>query len=91
MSEFIEQLTGCNAINADLTDGLTSGLIGMLDFETAQNFYYVDLSRGLEIEKTVPKSVSVQGLNMSAKACDYYVFLAYQSQISLDVLSGARV
>ena len=90
-TSFIEQLSGCNSINADLTDGLTSGLVGMLDFETAYCYYYVDLSRSLEIEKSVPKSVSVQGINMSAKACDYYVFLAYNASLSVDVLSGSRV
>jgi hypothetical protein len=63
----------------------------MLDFETAYCYYYVDLSRSLEIEKSVPKSVSVQGINMSAKACDYYVFLAYNASLSVDVLSGSRV
>ena len=89
--EFMEQLTGCNAINGDQTDGLTSGLISQLDFETAYNYYFVNVSRCLDVEKAVPKSVSIQGQNMSGKAIDLVIFLAYEQSISVDVLSGSRV
>jgi len=89
--QFVEQLSGANSINGDETDGLTSGLISQLDFETAYNYYYVNVSRCLDVEKAVPKSVSVQGQNMSGKAIDLIVFLAYEQSISVDVLSGSRV
>jgi len=89
--QFVEQLSGANAINGDETDGLTSGLISQLDFETAYNYYYVNVSRCLDVEKAVPKSVSIQGQNMSGKAIDLIVFLAYEQTISVDVLSGSRV
>lgn len=89
--EFVEQLSGCNSINGDEIDGLTSGLISQLDFETAYNYYFVNVSRCLDIEKAVPKSVSIQGQNMSGKAIDLIVFLAYEQTISVDVLSGSRV
>jgi hypothetical protein len=89
--QFVEQLSGANAINGDETDGLTSGLISQLDFETAYNYYYVNVSRCLDVEKSVPKSVSIQGQNMSGKAIDLIVFLAYEQTISVDVLSGSRV
>ena len=89
--QFVEQLSGCNSVNGDETDGLSSGLISQLDFETAYNYYYVNVARGLEIEKIVPKSVSVQGQNMSGKAIDLIVFLVYEQTITVDVLSGAKV
>lgn len=89
--EFMEQLSGCNAINGDETDGLTSGLIGQLDFETAYNYYFVNVARCLDVEKAVPKSVSIQGQNMSGKAIDLIIFLSYEQTISVDVLSGSRV
>lgn len=89
--QFVEQLSGANAINGDETDGLTSGLISQLDFETAYNYYYVNVSRCLDVEKAVPKSVSIQGQNMSGKAIDLIVFLAYEQTLSVDVLSGGRV
>lgn len=89
--QFAEQLSGCNSINGDQTDGLTSGLISHLDFETAYNYYYVDVSRMLEIEKSVPKSVSIQGQNLSVKNIDLIVFIAYKQQLKVDVLTGSRV
>ena len=89
--QFVEQLSGCNSVNGDQTDGLTSSLISLLDFETAYNYYYVDVSRMLEIEKSVPKSISIQGQNLSAKAIDLIVFIAYKQSLKVDVLSGNRV
>lgn len=90
-SQFLEQLSGCGSINGDETDGLSSGLISQLDFETAYNYYYVNISRCLDVEKTVPKSVSIQGTNMSGKSIDLVVFLAYEQTLTVEVLSGARV
>lgn len=89
--QFIEQLSGCNSINGDQTDGLTSGLISLLDFETAYCYYYVDVNRMLEVERSVPKSVSIQGQNLSAKAIDMIVFISYKQQLKVDVLTGSRV
>ena len=89
--QFVEQLAGINSINSDSVDGLCSGLVGLLDFETLYNYYVCDISRCLEVEKSVPRSITIQGMNMSAKNIDLYVFVSYMSSISVDVLSGARV
>ena len=89
--QFVEQLSGCNSINGDQTDGLTSSLISLLDFETAYNYYYVDVNRMLDIERSVPKSVSIQGQNLSAKAVDLIVFIAYKQSLKVDVLTGNRI
>jgi len=89
--QFVEQLSGCNSINGDNTDGLCSGLISLLDFETAYNYYYVDVSRMLDVERSVPKSVSIQGQNLSAKAIDLIVFISYKQSLRVDVLTGSRL
>jgi hypothetical protein len=81
--QFVEQLAGINSINADATDGLTSGLVGLLDFETLYNYYVCDISRCLEVEKSVPRSITIQGMNMSVKAINLYVFVSYMSTISV--------
>jgi hypothetical protein len=62
-----------------------------LDFETAYNYYYVDISRMLDVERSVPKSVSILGTNLSAKAIDLIVFIAYRQTLKVDVLTGNRV
>ena len=72
-------------------DGLGSQLISQLDFENKYCYYYVNVERQLPIERSVPKSVVLQGINASAYAVDYYVFIEYGQSLSLNVLLGARV
>jgi len=81
-------LYGANSINAGLTDGLASGLIDEQAFNHSYCYYWVDCARGLPIESTIPKSVTIEGLNTSNFDMDYYVFIEYQNQISVNVLSG---
>lgn len=89
--QFLHQLQGCNAINGDMTDGLTSGLIDKLGFEHQYSYYYVNCSRMLPVEESVPKSVSIVGQNSSKKAIDLFCFIEYGVEVSIDLLSGARV
>jgi len=89
--QFNDQLYGQNAVNGGLTDGLTSGLVGRQDFDMEYCYYYVNVERMLPVEQSVPKSVQIIGQNMSSKACDYWVFVEYGVEISIDALTGARV
>jgi len=87
---FNHHLYGCNSTNAGQTDGLTSGLLSQFDFETEYCYHYVNVSRMLDIEQSVPKSVSIIGTNYSAKAINLYVFCEYGVQVGIDLLTGAR-
>jgi len=89
--QFFNQLYGQNAVNGGMTDGLTSCLIGQKDFEMSYNYYYVNVGRMLPVEEAVPKSVNVLGTNMSGKAIDLFIFIEYGVEVSIDVLTGARV
>lgn len=89
--QFINQQYGHLAVNGGLTDGLTSGLIDQISWETAMSYWYVDCSRMLPVEEQVPKSVNIIGNNLSAKALDLIVYVEYKCGLSIDVLSGARV
>jgi hypothetical protein len=89
--QFNDQLAGCNAVNGGLTDGLTSSLIGALDFDHSYCYYYVNVERMLPVEQSVPKSVQIIGINQSARSVDLYCFLSYQSIIEIDLFSGSRV
>ena len=88
---FNNQLYGAFAVNGGQTDGLASGLIDQLAFETSQCFYYVNCARMLPVEESIPKSVSIIGQNTSSYALDLFVFVEYKCGISIDVLTGARV
>jgi hypothetical protein len=89
--QFNDQLYGQNAVNGGLTDGLTSGLIGREEFDMEYCYYYVNVERMLPVEMSVPKSIQILGQNQSAKAMDYWVFVEYGVEISIDSLTGARV
>jgi hypothetical protein len=89
--QFTQQLYGMNAVNGGLTDGVNSGLINQLDFETMYNYYAVNVSRCLPIEEAVPKSVNIIGQNLTSVALDLYVFVNYKTSVSIDILTGSRV
>jgi len=89
--QFNNQLYGQNAVNGGLTDGLTSALIDSLGFEMEYCYYYVNVSRMLPVEESVPKSVQIIGQNQSALPIDLWVFIEYGVDISIDVLTGSRV
>ena len=88
---FVDQVYGLRSVNGNMTDGVGSGLINYTGWSQSQCYYYLDISRCLEVEKMVPKSVYIQGTNSSGFSVDLYVFLTYNMSISVDVLSGARV
>ncbi len=89
--QYMNQLQGCNAVNANLIDGLTSGLVSQYDFLQSYCYYYVNTSRGLPVDEAVPKSVSIQGSNQSTRGIKLVVFIEYGVQVSVDVLTGSRV
>jgi len=89
--EFSQQLYGQNAVNGGMTDGLTSGLIDFYAFKQTNCFYYVDVSRMLPVEESVPKSVQIIGQNVSARPIDLWCFIEYGVDVSIDILTGARV
>jgi len=89
--QYINHLQGCNAVNANLIDGLTSGLVSQYDFLQSYCYYYVNTSRGLPVDEAVPKSVMIQGTNQSTQTVRFVVFIEYGVQVSVDVLTGSRV
>lgn len=89
--EFNNQLYGCNAVNGGQTDGLTSGLIDNFAFNMEYCYYYVNVSRMLPVEESVPKSVQIVGNNQSQLPLDLWVFIEYDCDVSIDILTGSRV
>lgn len=89
--QFNNQLYGQNAVNGGLTDGLTSGLINFMDFQNEYCYYYVNVERMLPVEQSVPKSVQILGTNYSTENLNLWVFVEYGVEVSIDILTGARV
>jgi hypothetical protein len=89
---FWNNLNGCRCVNANQIDGMSgNGLLSQIDFETEYCYFYCDISRGLPIENSVAKSVSISGTNLSALNVDLYCFLVYETSISVNLFSGLRV
>jgi hypothetical protein len=79
-------------MNAGLSPGANSGLLNELDFFYSNCYYYCNIGRGLSVEDTIPKSISVYGTNMSNIPLDLYIFVSYKVQnLNIDKVSGARV
>ena len=89
--QFCNQLKGVNAVNGGQTDGLTSGLIGLTEFENQYCYYYVDVHRMLPVEQDVPKALNIIGQNTSLKAIDLFVFAEYECACSVNIILGSRV
>tara|TARA_R110002167_G_scaffold234686_1_gene439965 strand:+ start:19 stop:1425 length:1407 start_codon:yes stop_codon:yes gene_type:complete len=89
--EFNNQFYGVNAVNGGLTDGLASGLIDRLGWDMEQCFYYVDLSRMLPAEKSVPKSLQLIGTSVCSQPLDLMVFVEYGLSVQIDSLTGIRM
>jgi hypothetical protein len=89
--QFNNQFKGCNAVNGDLTDGLTSGLISAKDWQSEYCYWYVNVARMLPVEESVPKSVQIIGTNTSRFVLDLICFIEYGVSVDVDVLTGARV
>jgi hypothetical protein len=88
---FSNNLYGANSVNGGCTDGVTSGLISQLGFEMEYCYHYVDVSRMLDVEKSVPKSIQIVGQNTSIRALDLFCFVSYSSKLAFDVLTGSRL
>jgi len=92
--EFLNQFVGVNSINGNLTDGLTSGLVDFQKWNSLYGYQYVNVSRKLPVDESVPMSVSIQGTTQQEEAMpeiSFVIFIQYGVQVSLDVLTGARV
>lgn len=89
--QYMNQLQGCNSVNANLVNGLTSSLISQYDFDNSYCYYYCNSSRMLPVDEAVPKSIQIQGQNLSSRDVQYVVFIEYGVQVSVDVLTGSRV
>ena len=88
---FNDWVKGCNSVNGDLTDGLTSGLVTYDTWLKEQCFWYTPVGRQLPVEEQVPKSVQIIGQNQSNFALDLFVFIEYGVSVDVDSLTGARV
>jgi len=88
---FREQLLMSNQLNANLTTGLSSGLIGENEFAQLYRYYYGDCSRVLPAEENVSRSIQIVGTNSSALTISLLVFVEFERSMTVDIATGARI
>jgi hypothetical protein len=85
---FRNELARINGINGGVVDGLTSGLIGLEQFQANMRYYVTDLSRRIKAEDVVPKSIQISGTNASQVPITLFVFLEFERSIDVALDSG---
>ena len=88
---FQEQLVSSNQLNGGLTTSMSSGLIGLEDFQSLYRYYYGNCSRSIPSEDGVAKAVQILGTNNTSITVDLMVFVEFQKEITIDVRTGARI
>ena len=89
--QWVNELSSQNAINGNLVDGLTSGLVGELEWQNNYRYYVCDVSRRIPAEDSVPKSVQILGRNVANVAITLFVFIEFERSIEIDLVSGAKL
>jgi hypothetical protein len=89
--QWVNELSSQNAINGNLVDGMTSGLIGELEYSNMYRYYTCDVSRRIPIENGVPKSIQIMGKNLANKAITLFVFIEIERSIEISLMTGQKL
>ena len=91
--QFKEQLSSANALNGNLTTGLTSGLISEYDFSAGYRYYYGNTERCLPSEDGVQRSVQVIGKIEAPDdiLVNLLIFCEQEKSMTIDVRTGFRL
>jgi hypothetical protein len=89
--QFTQQLVSSNQLNGSLTTSLSSGLIGLSEFEGLYRWYYGRADRVIPSEDGVARAVQVLGTNNSTQTVNFIVFCEFERDITIDLRNGARV
>lgn len=87
---FLEQSVK-TGVNYGLVDGISSGLIGLDQWQNNYRYYIMDLHQGLESEDDVVKNIQVSFSSQSSTDQRWYCFVEYERQLELNILSSAVI
>lgn len=88
---FSREQFGINTANGNAVDGLRTGLINEADFNGSYGYVAVNLERHAESADKLPASVDIEFNNASSKTMSYMVYLFYEKEFSIDVLTGKMI
>lgn len=82
---------GINTMNGNAVDGLRTGLISEDDWNKAYCHVAVNLERHPESSDKLPASVDVEFVNQTTRIMSYVVYLFYEKELTIDILTGKMV
>lgn len=90
---WLEQISYMGGIDGNPKSelGVKSGLISEADWQKAYRFLYVNLTNKNEAEDEVPRSVTISFTNRCKKNLDFYIFLFYEKEVSVDCATGQLI
>ncbi len=83
-----EMSKGGGTLNGGQSDQLTSGLIGMREWQFGYRYYVSNLARRLQLLDGVPKSIAIQGKNNTNIALDLFTFTTFSKKLHINILTG---
>lgn len=86
--QFLMNMLGAYNPSGNGVDGLRSGLITQEMWEKTHGFVYVDLTRHAETSDAMPMPIDVTWKNANAYTIDYHIYLFYEKEFKIDILSG---
>jgi len=88
--DYTTEITSINSLNGGQIVP-TSGLITFDMWNSVYRYYVTDLSRSDSEDKFIPRSVQIQGQNLTSKIFDLYCFIVYSRKIKIRIEDGSIV
>jgi len=89
---FLQEMAGRYGVNGSMTDGVTSSLISMKDFDSGVFGYIsVDLSRRLQYDDMTALSLEFKGKVNSPLPLDFLVYVEHEKDFTMDLATGAML
>lgn len=85
---FNHELSKINAIDGNMTLGLTNGILNYYMFQQGYRMYIADLSRKEPSQSNVTKSITITGYNTTAIDIELICFIAYKKKLSIQTSTG---
>jgi hypothetical protein len=87
--QFLSELSkDSDALQGGQSDVMSSGLIGMREWQFGYRYYVANLGRRLQKLDGVPRSIAISGKNNSSVVMDYFTFITFAKVLKLNVLTG---
>ena len=85
---FIEQVSLYEKLCGGQQLGLSCGLINEMQYAIGQHFYYIDCTRGTDLDQTTARNISISFTNQSLVSIDCITVVEYFVEAVIDVSTG---